>query len=525
MRRRCIICGQQPNDKYVYPRNLAEAIRWQRLANLSSEKGRPESLCRHGCICSSHLDVQTPSGVAVAAPHVRSSGGMPPSDQDSSGPQSSVKWSVCSELQLPTTCQCDQQSPFGCPCAQQSPTGCCCLTKNIPSESSITQCTNDTCPYYSEASPPAESRASKSKSKGTSKERGSKKGTREKEGKKNHSPKGTASEKSSKGACTCGCMALCANICGNPCPTTPPQTRNGPYGQQRCQGFFSNLNSQGARNNANKTRPMGVPPLNYKRTPCSQSKENTKGCQVCIILQQKENDKKDKEVQCPLCPPRPSSSGRVYQSFGSEASGPTTPCCLPVMGCQSRGSTSRKNNAVNVLLMPGTRADYDDSCSCLSPLHPSAPAPEMFVQESDLTECDERAVFPATDLPSYRVCRAANSDPNAKDSADAENETNVLVLEDSEMEGCGQQEIQLAEAQQPPGAQQCLPDCPGAPCGNWMDDPATANFNKVLELQRARINELETLLKQHNQLQQTIQTKVAQLKCDEIGKDTNDNKD
>jgi len=36
---------------------------------------------------------------------------------------------------------------------------------------------------------------------------------------------------------------------------------------------------------------------------------------------------------------------------------------------------------------------------------------------------------------------------------------------------------------------------------------------KVLEMQRARIKELENLLQQHNLLQQTIQHKVAELQC------------
>jgi len=56
MHRRCIICGQEPGEQCVYPRNMSEARRWQNLANLSSFDVDPESLCRHGCVCASHLD-------------------------------------------------------------------------------------------------------------------------------------------------------------------------------------------------------------------------------------------------------------------------------------------------------------------------------------------------------------------------------------------------------------------------------------------------------------------------------------
>lgn len=80
MHRRCIICGQEPSDHFVYPRNLTEARRWQSLVNMNSVNVEPESLCRHGCVCSSHLDVVESSSNDLANFQIRSCGGMPPRD-------------------------------------------------------------------------------------------------------------------------------------------------------------------------------------------------------------------------------------------------------------------------------------------------------------------------------------------------------------------------------------------------------------------------------------------------------------
>ncbi|KAH8346181.1 hypothetical protein KR067_009172 [Drosophila pandora] len=546
MHRRCIICGQEPSDHFVYPRNLTEARRWQSLVNMSSVNVEPESLCRHGCVCSSHLDVVESSSSDLDNSKKRSCGGMPPRrsrSRSSIDRRPNIKFSSPTEIFLLGEKSSENQqneNKINCTCDNGGPCNRAMAAKNTP-------------PILLQ--PMDSSSSSKGSSKGNSKGKqvlpNSKKQLDNAESgqRKNDDQKMAIGQKSPPKGLPfnrdCGCPyptnsraieEIQAQARSIICKCNGMQTVNLPKSQsQDSKQLSAKSSSKGNRADGKRSSP--------KRSRKANVKSNA--CQVCIFLQPKDKNNNNKEIQvpwgmrnpevptqaecscqtptptcmCGLCGQAPSTSLGFGSSFGQTKGFPGYAATRP-----------QKTNAINVLLMPGSRNDFD-SCCCPNTFLPSAPAPEILVQESDLTDCDERADFPPVDLPSYRVCRAATSDPkeNSNEKDEKEDSANVLVLEDNELEACQPDtnscgcppepesiSYQFGGGQKQP-SMWCKDTQKGIPelGKNWMDGDAASNYTKVLEQQRVRINELETLLQQHNALQQTIQAKVAELQCND----------
>ncbi|XP_016961497.1 uncharacterized protein LOC108032161 [Drosophila biarmipes] len=548
MHRRCIICGLEPGEHCVYPRNMSEARRWQNLANLSSFDVDTESLWRHGCVCSSHLDADH-RGSSTAS---ESSAGAAEAARNPAGVQvSGVKWSSSGSAssrgytnysmaveEMPNQSKRSIKSenqeiskgnrfkngcchfrdacsnmlpgnPYGfTPMGQnfanpQAPPN----LKTRPNQSprGNTGCVCAHCKLMrtiATADPPEikffpEQRNDKTKDSPDSS--GSQQSIKKTQ-KKVFSKGGPQKPK------TCDLTT---------CPVLKKQRleESKPQGED-FRSLASSLNqlaSQTWRSLRNAKVPMNQQNKRQKPEPELKSQY----CQTGINCHLK-----DQEVQCskvalqnqsslPVGRPKSVSASFSYRTANSVtgfSAGYTTNSSN-----FTNGSDRRNPNAINVLLMNGTRNnDYDDSCCCQTNHRPMAPPPEIWVQESDFAESNERAEFPEIDKPKYRVCRSNN-------------ETNVLVLEEGPMDGCSpkdtgnsgtevagaqsQGELQLNSKQSRSKEQQ------NDFVNNWLDCPAADNFTKVLEMQRARINELENLLQQHNLLQQTIQHKVAELQC------------
>ncbi|KAH8346708.1 hypothetical protein KR084_008511 [Drosophila pseudotakahashii] len=570
MHRRCIICGQEPGDHCVYPRNMTEARRWQNLANLSSFDVDTESLCRDGCVCSAHLGGEHRGSSSDSEV---SSGGAEGARTPAGLQESSVKWTSSgsgSGPGYPTNSKVVQEMQ------DQSKRS---LNSEKREGSSAIRCNNGFCrfrnacnsmlqgnPYnYTQmgqnlANPQA-ARVNQSilgtagcahancKMMRNTSTRSSPEGgtwTNSPAQKENHNrtspgdPSKATRNTSTRALCT---LTTCPALRENQFKAYPPNSgsqesmkrtqkkeisRGNPQRPKSCErpscpvvrkqrsedsrphgdDFRSLTSTQTWRSYSNSKMPVNQ--LNRKQKP----ELKNQCCQVCINCHLK-----DKEVQCskvalqsqssaPVVRPKPvgSFSYRTSSSVTGFSTGYTTNSSNFTYGGERRNT-----NAINVLLMNGTRNnDYDNSCCCPTNLRPLAPPPEICVQESDLTESNERAVFPEIDKPNYRVCRSTN-------------ETNVLVLEEGPMEDCtpkatGDSDTAAVEAQNQTGNQpnsnlNRSKEQQNDFVNNWLDCPAADNFTKVLELQRARIKELENLLQQHNLLQQTIQHKVAELQC------------
>lgn len=616
MHRRCIICGQEPSDHFVYPRNLTEARRWQSLVNMNSVNVEPESLCRHGCVCSSHLDVVESSSNDLANFQIRSCGGMPPRDcrsRCSIDRRPNIKFASPTEMFLlgaksdesqkkgnKTNCTCDNGGPCNRILAKKTPPillqpmdsttskrsskkpsdnrrstelsegqrksddqkmaiGQKSLPKNLPfnrpcgcpyptnsraieeiqsqGRSIICKCSNG---IQTDNSPRSQSQDSKQLKTSKGNRADGKRSSPKRSRKQNPSDKANdfyTQRESVQNTCTCACTCNETMPGGNnQIPFRGPQTtmkipQNVPHNVPQSIGQQMQIFQNCQRQNQ----------MQFNR-PNPQDPHRTKSCQVCIFLQPKDkNQNNNKEIQVPWGMRNPDVSAQVECSCQTstpnfscgQLCGQPPPSSLgfgSIFG-QTKGfpgyaaSKPQNKNAINVLLMPGSRNDFD-SCCCPNTFLPSTPAPQILVQESDLTDCDERADFPPVDLPCLRVCRAATSDPKNNDNENDEKEgsANVLVLEDND-ESCqpentansGTPDTTSYQLGQKQPSVWCKDGEKGAPDlgSNWMDAEATSNYTKVLELQRLRINELETLLQQHNALQQTIQAKVAELQCND----------
>ncbi|XP_037717085.1 uncharacterized protein LOC119551688 [Drosophila subpulchrella] len=547
MHRRCIICGQEPGDHCVYPRNMSEARRWQNLANLSSFDVDTESLWRHGCVCSSHLDADN-RGSSTGS---ESSAGAAEGARNPAGLQESgVKWSSSGSAsgrgyttysmaveEMPNQSKrsfnsdkqeistgnrfkngcchfrnaCNNMLPgnpygftqmgpnFASPQAppnlktrvNQSPrgnTGCVCANCKLMRNKSTPA------PTEIQFFPPQRNNKSRAPPDSSGSQQSIKKPQ-----KRDISKVGQQKPK------TCDLTS---------CPALKKQRSEDlkPQGEdfRSLASSLNHLASQTWRSIRNSKVPMSLQNRKQKPEPMLKSQY----CQTGINCHLK-----DQEVQCSKVALQAQSSlpvGRPKQvaSFSYRTTSSATGFSAGYTTNSSNftnGSERRNSNAINVLLMNGTRNnDYDDSCCCQTNHRPMAPPPEICVQESDLTESNECAVFPEIDKPKYRVCRSNN-------------ETNVLVLEEGPMDGCsptatGESDTIAGEAQNQGGAQLNSNENRSREQQNdfvnsWLDCPAADNFTKVLEMQRARIKELENLLQQHNLLQQTIQHKVAELQC------------
>ncbi|XP_016999164.2 uncharacterized protein [Drosophila takahashii] len=552
MHRRCIICGQEPGDHCVYPRNMTEARRWQNLANLSSFDVDTESLCRHGCVCSAHLDADHRGSSSESE---GSSGAAEGTRTPAVLQESSVKWSSSGSGSVPgypTNSRVVQEMQDQ---SKQS------LSSERREGSSAIRCNNGFCrfrnacnsmfqgnPYNYQtqmgqnfANPQASSKLNR---------------------RENQSMMRNTSTRASPEGCTwSNCPAQTENhtriSAGDPYKATRnTSTRASPNvcTLANCPALRENQykahpRDSGSQESTKKTqRKERERPKSCERPSCSvvrkQRSEDWKPqgddfrslsstqtwrsygaskipmnqinrikkpelknqcCQVCF-----NSHLKDREVQCSKVALQTQSS-KPFGSFSYQTGSSFTGFSAGYTTNSSNftyGGERKNTNAINVLLMNGTRNnDYDNSCCCPTNLRPSAPPPEICVQESDLTESNERAVFPEIDKPNYRVCRSAN-------------ETNVLVLEEGPMDGCtqkakGESDEAAGEAhnQADESNQNGIKEQQNDFVNNWLDCPAADNFTKVLELQRARIKELENLLQQHNLLQQTIQHKVAELQC------------
>ncbi|KAH8281065.1 hypothetical protein KR054_009722 [Drosophila jambulina] len=563
MPRRCINCGQKPGDKCVYPRNLAEARRWQNLGSLGSFDVDTESLCQHGCVCALLLNTDRENrldlgSIPKAVGSTRRVGGkasaqrmrpalkrssfetvrcQPTAPQDYAYPtnnKSSVGMRRQSKQNLGST---PQESSNGdrCNIGLQRCRGAM-IQENLYSQmrkncchQPSTESTNDTAPRRNlKSSQPPVSKFCPCI---------------------NHPilrNSNAVPEKSS--------FPSIRGLSPAPAPCAPL------YSPQR--DFSNNLQRpQNTNQNRIQQKPTSFDQLSY--VPCSQepflssddffsSVSTTTGqtrsmtsdnqqqttpevmnkcCQACIYCQLK-----NQEVQCSrhslhskrsstAVAPGSCTEGKAisiragcdcyasasldtkYDRSSSRNMSSTGNILMPNFetGGEDKQYSVNFVNAVNVLLMNGSSQRPYES-----------PNPEICVQESDLADCNERAVFPEVDMPSYRVCRAATSGPNAKDQQD---EASVLVLEE-DMFGCYPEDKsnqgQSQSGVQGEGGMSPNPDNKanqGKFGDNWINAPGAENITKVLELQRARINELDKLLQQHNMLQQTIQTRMAELQC------------
>ncbi|KAH8369114.1 hypothetical protein KR009_001691 [Drosophila setifemur] len=581
MYRRCLICGQEPRDHCAYQRNQAETRRWQSLANLSSFNAEVEWSNRHSLDCSSNFDLMLESSTDVAGLRTRSTGGMPSLEssetryRDTTDQRPSVlhpcgypyptnRVNNGKENQNVGATQ-RRSKCSGGPC----PSSGACAIWRIPVPQFKQP--NPTQQLKQQSTGPVVWRLNRNRSESPQQTR-----------LQNSTPKGGSCKMSMKtgvnartivsarDSCECAnCPYLSQIRSGkqkftsdsndltglaslemsqqqqeNPPVKQQQQHKNPPIGQQQQQ-----RNPKMDQQQQQKNRPMEQqqqqinPPMeqqHQQRNPPMQAQ----GCQVCIFCQQK-----DKDVKCPAFQQKKfpdfqqmqgpakkkSTTGmaslRSYQTTATnycDCDSIVQPPQNPSKGLSPRKSISnycytgfagtRTNNAVNVLLMPGSRQDdFDDSCCFPATFRKSAPAPQIVVKESDLTETNERAVFPEIDKPSYRVCRAATSDPKAIGQSEEENEgcANVLVLEEDNIMDCkpeasGEKDLAVWSINSSKEINRSVDQDPQL-SNNWMDDQATSNCTKVLELQRARINELDNLLQQHNLLQQIIQTKVTQL--------------
>ncbi|XP_034660778.1 uncharacterized protein LOC117896519 [Drosophila subobscura] len=325
--------------------------------------------------------------------------------------------------------------------------------------------------------------------------------------------------------------------------------------QQRhhtAEGIYLTLNNALGQQQQARKCSKGLAPQPKKRSSRSSStsgQQQTKkpkhlGCQACKT--------KDQEVQYawPVSQPSldrpgcgvpakipfstPSANGIAYPTKGPVSGQRTTPPTklsnvtgmAGVLGLQNEEQPSpdknTKPNTVNVLIMAGApKESCDEAYICPDSFQPS-PLSEIRLLQSDLTDGNERADFPDLDHPNYRVCRASTNDSDASGQGGEQDENcaDVLVLDkgtccekcpnictcgktNENGDNCGQwNAVALAQLQQ----DQVPPE--GI---NWFDTPATSNGTRAVELQKARIKELYSLLAQQNELQQSIQAKMDEL--------------
>ncbi|XP_017067816.1 uncharacterized protein LOC108105639 [Drosophila eugracilis] len=554
MLRRCIICGQEPGDQCVYPRNMAEARRWQNLANLGSFDVDTESLCRHGCVCASHLDVQESSSALESssdgAGEARTSAGLQ---------ESSVKWSSSgsksgSGPSYPTDSKVirDRQNQS----KQSFSSG----WQEIKSEKT---CKNGSCRFRNACNNMFQGNQHRIQNQANSQQPDSTSSRgRNLPLKLNpmliQLPHGTTI--CSRAYCP-GLRSTDTTRVGCLCQSCPLKKNNSPEDRSciKCPGLRYSGSQESIQKAQKKEMSKDRPQIpisserpsgpsakkhrleesktkgddfhssnnNFNRPPSPTWRSNdiimklnnwkkkpelkSQCCQACINCQLR-----DQEVQCSkvALPTRSSShvgKPKLFGSLSQRTASSATDFTATYSKNSEYGSERKNSNAINVLLMNGTRSnDYDDPCCCPTRLRSMAPPPEICVKESDLTECNERANFPEIDKPNYRVCRSSN-------------ETNVLVLEEGPMDRCSPKTTEDSETTtagtQNQNEGQINPNQNHRDeqqndfVTNWLDCPVANNFTKVLELQRVRIKELENLLHQHNVLQQTIQHKVAELQC------------
>ncbi|KAI8044578.1 uncharacterized protein LOC128266122 [Drosophila gunungcola] len=596
MHRRCIICGQEPGDHCVYPRNMTEARRWQNLANLSTFDVDTESLCRHGCVCASHLDLvqgsnsdsKSSSGAARGASTRAGS-----TNHDSASRQFGVKRSSTGSGHGPRDVPNVHSYPTNIKAIEeiqnQSKLG---LNSGRPESSNVNRCQNGSCRFRGAVTKMFQGNANTYTQMGQnygyplmprsfSAGKGAPLTKISPRVNVNQMPQGTE-------CCTCthcsmiritsirpsveGCPGSCCPLLRNTKNRPPEESFCRKCPVVRYSGSQQSMNKghkETSEKNAERHRSFERLNKGHKET----SEKNVESHRFCerhccpAVRNQRSEDSKSlgkdfsshlnrklseswrsndstkltinqqnriqkPEVKCQCCQaciPRrlkdkevqvskealqsrnsiPVSRTKATPSFSYQTASLSTGfSAVTNSSKRSYGAEQKYSNAINVLLMNGTRKnDYADPCCC--PAKSLAPPPEICVQESDLTKCNEQAAFPEIDKPNYRVCRPTTTDPN---------EMNVLVLEEDPISGCSpkaagdeatqdRSEVQLSPNQNQSKERQYNLG------KNWVDCPATANYTKVLELQRVRIKELENLLQQHNLLQQTIEHKVAELQC------------
>ncbi|KAH8264199.1 hypothetical protein KR038_004382 [Drosophila bunnanda] len=555
MHRRCIICGQDPGNQCVYPRNMKEARRWQNLTNLDSFDVDTESLRQHGCVCALHLDTDQEYGSDLGSTFgavglQRRAGGKISAEDKAGSKRSPFQTGRCQSTAQQYT---NKKSSVGMNMQDQQ------TLESMPHESSNVDRSNielhRCCGAMLQGNLYSQMRKNSCRKRSTG------------------STNETATRRNLKASKpTVPHLYACINYPilrvshAVPKESTCPMRRSPSPAPASCTGEFSYQRTQNNSLCHSQQRPVSYDPLpcssinqqqfksddDFLNSPCSSSGQTSfttieshqkrkpelrnQCCQACINCQLK-----DQEVQCSQHTLQPKASSEEVTPTSSPKPETRTmtggsECDIDDKDCSCHrsaslatkyGSVNSKNiacsenvnmsniiyggeeqqysvNAVNVLLMNGSLQNKYEG-----------PNPEICVQQSDLADCNERAVLPDVDKPKYRVCRAATTGANTKGKQE---EANVLVLEEGRMDGCSsedqgqsQSELQFVE-----GINSVDQEIRSAQfCDNWINSPGAANYTKVLELQRARINELENLLQQHNKLQQTIQSRMAELQCQE----------
>ncbi|EDW83784.1 uncharacterized protein Dwil_GK13491 [Drosophila willistoni] len=562
MQRRCIICGQEPSGYYVYPRTLTEARKWQDWANLYSFNVPAGTLRKHGCVCQKHLEAaeelgDTPNEHIVEVEE-RNVGGMPtpicePNDivsNDVMDKRPSVSFTESDPNQRP-------QRPMRCCCPnveatkpkEQKPRRR--KERRSPSQGDHQPFVNVCyCPGTTQIPrPPFQYNPIEAMKYNVSPTWFNQQSSQQQQQPNWNQFSETGTEMDAfNGQSSRYYQQASDCLCGSYCPLLGKKL-------EKMHGQEQQLQQPG--------------PIQQQTGPMQQQtgpiQQQSQCCQCYISV-----PNQDKTIQCPS-QVHGAEKRRQAPAENCECGTTTTrnivvqpTVCIPANiyeqyqappriskpKSKKKETKVRKNpNSVNVLIM-GSYGQEEDAEVCKEMICPEtfqpSPLTEICFLESDLTRKNERAIFPDIDLPNYSVCRAPTTDPKATEEADTEsnkqddaNCADVLVL------GKGLYDIDPC----PCDCQHCLFDmnlwnCPnhinprvsaqpqetGAnnatsgidaqsflpkqwADGNWQDPQAVAKYNQVIADQKARINELEDLLTQHNILQETIQSKVDELQC------------
>ncbi|XP_068153907.1 uncharacterized protein [Drosophila tropicalis] len=535
MQRRCIICGQEPSGFYVYPRTLTEARKWQDWANLYSFNVPAGTLRKHACVCQKHLEaVEEQDDTAnehIVEVKERNVGGMPTPIRE---PNDIVSNDVMDKRPSVSLTEGDpNQRP-------QRPMRCC-------------------CPIMEATKPKAQKPRRRKERKSPSR-----RSQEDLQPPVNvfHCPGTTQIPRPPFQYNPVEAMNYKVAPAWYNQQSRQQQLHQPNWNQFSETGTeIDALNGQSSRY-AQQIYDCHCPLLGKQLEKMHNQEQQLQQprpiqqqnqcCQCYISV-----PNQDKTFQCPSQVHR--AEKRRQAAAETCECGTTTSrnivvqptVCIPAnifeqtppKSAQPKSKKKeikvRKNpNSVNVLIM-GSYGQEEDAEECIEMICPEtfqpSPLTEICFLESDLTRKNERAIFPDIDLPNYSVCRAPTTDPKATEEADKEtNEQDDTNCADVLVLGKGLHDIDPC----PCDCQHCLFDmdlwnCPNhvkpristqpqetdannaasgidalsslpeeLADGNWQDPRAVAKYNQVIADQKARINELENLLTQHNILQE-----------------------
>ncbi|XP_064551668.1 bromodomain-containing protein DDB_G0280777 [Drosophila montana] len=205
------------------------------------------------------------------------------------------------------------------------------------------------------------------------------------------------------------------------------------------------------------------------------------------------------EDECICCPPdcidntSPRADGKAKPAPVSSAI--PKPQMAPYKPQQNRKNMTDipRSPPVSVLIMGGS--NLPTYCNTTSFRAQPSHSSEICVLESDFTR--EGAVFPDIDEPNYTVCRAPAEPTNGENGLSDKNSTEVLLLG-------------IAQPEKNPCFERTENN--GLPAKLAQPEvPQKSDASAISKEQSTRLDELEQLLTQQRQLQQTIQAKLNEL--------------